>query len=114
MYLVVGAIVCAFYLQLPTVTGALLYEGVGLSAVAAVIVGIRRYDVSYTRPWNLIAGGLALLTLGDSIFNANDLIFDHPPFPSLADPASLSAYPFPCPGILLLVRTRLPGSDTGP
>lgn len=111
-YLVVGAAVCAVSLRLPTVTGALAYEAIGLSAVVAVIVGVRLHEIEYPAPWYLIAAGLAFLTLGDSIFNANDLVFDNPPFPSIADAAYLSAYPFLCVGILLLVRRRLPGQDT--
>src|SRR4051794_14510040 len=95
-YLLAGAVVCAIYLALPELTSALVYEAVGLSAVVAVIVAVRIYEVERPAPWYLIAAGLALLTIGDSIFNANDIIFDNPPFPSIADAAYLSAYPFLC------------------
>lgn len=112
-YLGVGVVVAAAYLTMPAGAGALVYEAIGLSSVVAVIVGVRLHDPVSPTPWYLLACGLAFLTLGDSIFNANDLIFDVEPFPSIADAAYLSAYPFLCAGVVLLVRQRLPGQDSG-
>ena len=83
------------------------------SAVVAVLVGLRLHRVVNTTPWYLLAAGLAALVIGDSIFNANDLVFDTAPFPSVADVAYLGAYPFLCAGVVLLVRRRLPGQDAG-
>jgi len=112
-YVVVGVVVSATYLVLPAEPGALVYEAVGLSAVVAVLVGVRLREPTHPTPWYLLATGLALLILGDSIFNANDLIFDTDPFPSIADVAYLGAYPFLCASVVLFVRQRLPGQDGG-
>ncbi|HEX4904914.1 MAG TPA: bifunctional diguanylate cyclase/phosphodiesterase [Acidimicrobiales bacterium] len=108
-YLAVGALITAIYLAMPAGPGAFVYEGLGLSAVAAIVVGVRLHGPRHAAPWYLIATGLGLFTLGDSIYNANAHVFDTAPFPSVADVAYLGGYPVLCAGLVQLVRRRLPG-----
>ncbi|HYD08817.1 MAG TPA: EAL domain-containing protein [Acidimicrobiales bacterium] len=112
-FLALGALVSLAYFLVPPVSGALLYEAIGMAAMTAVIVGVRLHEPRSSTPWLLLAIALGLLTLGDSIFNAHELVFDNDPFPSLADVAYLGAYPFLCAAGVLLVRRRLPGQDAG-
>ena len=112
-YLAVGVVVTAIYLAMPAGPGAFVYEGLGLSAVAAIVVGVRLHGPEHATPWYLLAAGLGLFTLGDSIYNANAHVFDVAPFPSVADVAYLAGYPFLCAGLVQLVRRRLPGRDGG-
>jgi diguanylate cyclase (GGDEF)-like protein len=113
VFLAAGIVAAVAYPVLPEAPGAFLYEAVGIASVIAIVAGARMHAPTDPLPWHLIAIGVALLTLGDSIFTANELVFEITPFPSIADVAYLGAYPFLCVGVVLLVRRRMPGQDAG-
>ncbi|MBW3601192.1 MAG: EAL domain-containing protein [Actinobacteria bacterium] len=114
-YLLGGAVVAAAYLLLnPTATTKLvLYNGIGLSAVVAVVVGTTRNRPSHRLPWMLIAAGQTVFLGGDIVYYVYEGILRiASPFPSLADAGYLTSYPFLIAGLFLLLRARSPGRDT--
>ena len=65
-YLAGGASVCALYVFVPPFAGSgPVMNLIGLSAVIAIALGVRRHRPEYRRPWWWFAGGLTLFWLGD-------------------------------------------------
>ena len=89
-----------------------LYLGLGVAGVGAMLVGIRRNRPDPATPWYLIAAGLLVFLVGDGIFYYYKLVegVDRP-FPSVADAFFLSSYPLVVAGLLALIRRRTPGGD---
>jgi diguanylate cyclase (GGDEF)-like protein len=82
-----------------------LYNVVGLVAVAALAVGLRWHRPQRRRPWLLIGAGLALTALADAVWLGYDLLgADGAPFPSPADALYLASYPCIAVGLVLLGR----------
>ncbi|MDX6232089.1 MAG: diguanylate cyclase [Nocardioidaceae bacterium] len=106
IYLVAGVIATAIYLLSPNTP---LYTAIGLSCVAAILVGIRVNKPVQPLPWCLMAAGQAAWVAGDLFYDLPDLIHTNPP---ASDLAYLSAYPLLIVGLALLVRSRRPGRDT--
>jgi len=88
-----------------------LYNGLGLSAVAAIIVGVVRHRPERPLAWYLFAVGLLSYVTADIIFYTYQDLLHREVFPSLADVFYLAAYPFLMAGLLLLIRSRSPGAD---
>ncbi len=106
IYLVAGVIATAVYLLwFPTTT---LYSAVGLSCVAAILVGIRINKPVNPVPWYLMAVGQAAWVAGDLLYDLPHLA----PNPLASDFAYFSAYPLLIVGLVLIVRSRRPGRDT--
>ncbi|HXY42307.1 MAG TPA: diguanylate cyclase, partial [Vicinamibacteria bacterium] len=117
----------AWYLYLAggLVLGVLYYLGpswaktgysqniVGMSGVAAILVGMHFNRPRNRLAWSLFAAGLALFVAGDIITYNPELFFHahNAPFPSIGDAAYLLVYPFLVAGLILLVRSRNPGGD---
>jgi signal transduction histidine kinase len=118
IYLAVGAVVALAYYLVPA-TGLVprwaakigLYNGLGLSAVAAILVGVRRHRPERPLTWYLFAVGLLSYVTADIIFYTYQDILHIEVFPSVADVFYLAAYPFLMAGLLLLIRSRSPGAD---
>ena len=96
LYALLGILLACGYLFLPfEVTRHPFYDVVdiivGLSAVAAVLIGIRLHRPVRSLPWYLFAIGLLLLVSG-SVIPAFYVIYleKQVQFPSLADPFSLA------------------------
>ncbi|MEA2486885.1 MAG: hypothetical protein QOF16_539 [Actinomycetota bacterium] len=88
------------------------FNGIGLSAVVAILVGVRLHRPSNPTPWYLFAGGLALFIAGDVIaYNYERFAGGPLPFPSIADVPYLGFFPVVVVGILLLIRQRNRGRD---
>lgn len=85
----------------------------GLSSVAAIVYGARRYRPKAPAAWWFIAGGVTLFITGDTIYKTWHQIMGQQniPFPSFVDAISITMYPVLAVGLLLLVRARLPGGD---
>jgi diguanylate cyclase (GGDEF)-like protein len=82
-----------------------LYDGLTLSAAA--LVAVRAWWVSDERlAWSLIAAGMASSALGDVVYA---VWVPDGQSPSVADPLWLCFYPLVYAGLVLLLRTRLPG-----
>jgi signal transduction histidine kinase len=117
-YLAAGAVVALAYYLVPA-TGLVprwaakigLYNGLGLSAVAAILVGVRRYRPERPLTWYLFAVGLLSYVTADVIFYTYQDILHMEVFPSVADLFYLASYPFLMAGLLLLIRSRSPGAD---
>jgi diguanylate cyclase (GGDEF)-like protein len=91
---------------------SILYDAIGASAVAAVLVAIRTYQPERAWPWVLMALGQAFFVAGDLLWNWYEIIGEDP-FPSLADGLYLAGYPFMAAGLLLMIRRRVGGGDRG-
>jgi signal transduction histidine kinase len=109
-YLAAGTVLTALVLLVP---GAYpLWSVLGLSAVAATVVGVRRNRPSAPLAWWLIAAGELTFVSGDTIYTVLLRIgHGHAPFPSVGDLAYLVTYPLLAAGLLLLVRARTVGRD---
>jgi diguanylate cyclase len=88
-----------------------LYNGLGLSAVIAIVVGVVRHRPERPLIWYLFAVGLLSYVTADIIFYTYQDILHQEVFPSAADVFYLAAYPFLMAGLLLLIRSRSPGAD---
>jgi signal transduction histidine kinase len=117
-YLAAGAAVAVAYYLVPATDLAPrwaakigLYNGLGLSAVAAIAVGVAWHRPERPLAWWLFAVGLLSYVTADIIFYTYQDILGQERFPSVADVFYLAAYPFLMAGLLLLIRSRSPGAD---
>ncbi len=107
-----AAFALGYFLLQPSVLKTASYTGLGLTSAIAVFVGARTHKPRQSFAWYLIAAGLVMLTLGDTINNGYEWVLKtEAPFPSLADVVYLAFYPLLVPGLLLLVRAQNPGRD---
>ena len=115
VYLAAGAVIGSGYglIRHPGVK-PVLFNLVGLSAVAAVLVGTRIHRPTLRAPWYLFAAGLGAFTAGDIYYYTLPHFLNHdvvPTFPSLGDGFYLLVYPLLVAGVILLIRRRNPGGD---
>jgi signal transduction histidine kinase len=99
--LATGLVLSAVYFLFPSGgdVQAGLYEAFGVTSVASVLYGVRRYQPKPALPWYVFAAGLALFLGGDVTFN----LFSHTSTPSVSDYLYLSAYPLLAAMALMLV-----------
>src|SRR6476469_2758497 len=87
-----------------------VFNGFGLSAVVAIVVGVRMHRPSDARPWYLFAVGLTLFVTGDVLaYNFDTFFGRQPQFPGAPDVFYLAVFPVLVAGLLLLVRRRNAG-----
>jgi diguanylate cyclase (GGDEF)-like protein len=112
-YLLVTATAAAAYFILPTtpLSKLLLYNGIGLTAVIATLMGIRRKRGESRRAWLWIVAGLISFLAGDICYYILDAVSETTPFPSPADALYLGMYPLVIYGLLRLIRRISPGRD---
>ncbi len=104
-YLAAGIAATALYFVLPARPQAVWYVVVGLSAVAAILVGTRRNLQRDRLAWYLFAAGIAAWAGGDAIFDWYEIqLGKEPPLPSVADALYLGGYPLLAAGLILLLR----------
>ena len=111
-YLLAGlAALAAYYLLPDGLLRSGVYAGIGFSSAAAVVVGARIHRPSRPLPWRLMAGGLLLWAVADSVgaFYADVLEIDT--FPTPAELFYLLGYPVVAVGIWLLIRGRRTRED---
>jgi len=83
----------------------LIYQAFSVSALVAILVGIRRYRPAPSHHWWLFAGGLAMWCLGDAYWDCYRWILKtQAPYPSPADLAFFLGYPFLIAGFFTLGR----------
>jgi diguanylate cyclase (GGDEF)-like protein/PAS domain S-box-containing protein len=113
LYLLAGAAFTALYALVPPFKGsAPLINLLGLSGVAAVLVGVKRNRPKARVAWWLCALGLFLFWLGDVYTYTLPKEFGvNVPFPSPGDAVYLAVYPVLMAGLLMLVRRRNPDGD---
>jgi diguanylate cyclase (GGDEF)-like protein/PAS domain S-box-containing protein len=110
-FLAFAACTLLVYLLVPPLKGdAPFFNAMGLSALLAVVLGIRRNRPTYAPPWWLFVFGLFLYWLGDVYTYSYPKLILHAevPFPSVGDAVYLTVYPVLMVGLLLLVRRRSP------
>ncbi|HEU0163472.1 MAG TPA: hypothetical protein VFQ54_00430, partial [Thermomicrobiales bacterium] len=84
-YLGISILAVASYFAMSGTPQLLTYDGIGIFAVAGVIVGIWMYRPAAALIWNTIAFGLLLMITGDLIGNIADITGETLPFPSVSD-----------------------------
>ena len=85
----------------------LVFNLIGGSSVAALLLGARRNSRHSRLPLYLLAVGQGLFVTSDVLaYNYERLFGGAMPFPSVADPFHLAFYPFLVVGMLLLIRER--------
>jgi diguanylate cyclase (GGDEF)-like protein/PAS domain S-box-containing protein len=117
-YLAGGGLLAAGYFFLhaltPLPTAAVrvvVYTLVGLSAVAAILVGVRRHRPADPLVWYLLAAGRLCYVVADVLFFTLQHVLHVNHVPTVADAFYLGSYPFVMAGLLVVVRRRSPGGD---
>jgi diguanylate cyclase (GGDEF)-like protein/PAS domain S-box-containing protein len=83
------------------------WAAIGLSAAAAVLVGIRMHQPARRLPWYLLSAVLASFTAGDTTYNIlTDFLGALNPFPSVADAFYLLVYPMLAVALVVFIRAR--------
>jgi diguanylate cyclase len=93
-------------LPLPLALADLAYCLVSLSVVAAIVIGVRRYQPRAALAWYLMALGQGLWAVADVIFVWQQDVLHMETFPSVADAFYLLGYPTFAVSLALLVRRR--------
>ena len=89
-----------------------LWTPLGVSSVAAVVLGVRHHRPRRPGAWYAFAGALFCFVAGDTIYNVlTEVLHRDNPFPSLADVFYLAMYPLIAGGLLLLIRARTTRRD---
>ncbi|HWB21518.1 MAG TPA: HAMP domain-containing sensor histidine kinase [Gaiellaceae bacterium] len=108
-YLVGGWAAIAVYFTLAPHAQSVLFVGIGLSAVTAIVIGAARKPRIARLPWHLFSAGILCQVVADAISGYYEIHLNRePPLPSAADAFYLSGYPLLVLGIVVLVR-RLGG-----
>ncbi|HEX3327293.1 MAG TPA: EAL domain-containing protein [Actinomycetota bacterium] len=88
------------------------FDLISMSAVVAIVVGVRIHRPTRARIWYGFALGQAMWVVGDSIFSYYATFLHRAlPFPSIADVLYIGAYPVFILVLLSLVRSRQGGKD---
>jgi diguanylate cyclase (GGDEF)-like protein len=111
-YLLVGALATVPIVVIPDSWWyTAWYDTIGLSAVAAIVVGVRAHRPGRRLTWWLLAAGQLLFVVGDLLFDLHERVWESDAFPSVADGFYLSGYLPLAAGLVLLIRGRSPGRD---
>jgi signal transduction histidine kinase len=100
------AAIAAYYLVPSSVGQALVYDGLNLAAVLAILWRLAQPSVGGQGHWAFIAAGAMMILAGNVAWDVYELLLDEPPFPSLADVFFLAEYPLLATGFLLMIRGR--------
>jgi diguanylate cyclase len=112
LYLLVGALATLPIVAIPESWWyTAWYDSIGLSAVVAVLVGVRVNRPGTRVTWWLLAVGQLLFVVGDVLFDLHERVWETDAFPSAADGFYLAGYLPLTAGLVLLVRARTPGRD---
>jgi diguanylate cyclase (GGDEF)-like protein len=112
VYLAVGAIAATAIVVIPDSWWyTAWYDAIGLSAVAAVLLGVRWHRPRSRPTWWLLAAGQLLFVVGDLLFDLHERVWETDAFPSVADGFYLAGYLPLAAGLVLLIRARSPGRD---
>jgi signal transduction histidine kinase len=112
--LVTSVVVCVAYVPIAAtsvVARNVLYNAAELGAIAAIVLGIRRYRPSRPLAWLLVAVALVLFWIGDFFWAVYE-IGGRNPYPSPADVFYLAGYPLLAAGLIVAIKRRMPIIDT--
>jgi peptidoglycan/LPS O-acetylase OafA/YrhL len=116
----VGGTAVVGYLLVPaySVANAVIYIGLGLLATVAIAAGVRRNRPARRMPWDLLAVGVGLASVGNVAWRTYlvgdpDVVGDPGPewLNSLSDVFYLVSYAVLCVSMFLLIRGRRAGPD---
>lgn len=112
IYVAMGAVASVVFLLLPpgTLPQDTAYDLVALSAVVAIVAGVRIHRPAHPWPWLLLALGQLSFFVGDIIWVVYQEIGEDP-FPSIADAFYLAGYPTMALGLILGIRWRIGSGD---
>ena len=111
-YLALGLGLMAAFFLLPPSWQNQTFDVIGLSAVAAIVIGTVRNQPTDKLAWYLMAAGQFLFVTGDMVWTYYEVVLHQDgPFPSVADVAYLAGYVPLAIGLLRIVRHRRPGRD---
>lgn len=116
IWLVVGGVaILLYYTILPRISHGIEvdYFLIASGAAAVIFVGARLHRPRRPWTWYLLAAGMASWAIGDGIWNAIVVFAHSVPYPSIADPFYLLAYPLFGAGLFLARRKRSGGSRIG-
>ncbi|HYN94232.1 MAG TPA: EAL domain-containing protein [Pilimelia sp.] len=89
-----------------------VWVAIGLTSVAAVLLGIRRNRPGARAPWFVLAAALFVFTAGDTSYNVLTTVLEQEnPFPSVADALYLGMVPLLTGGLIGLARSGVAGRD---
>jgi diguanylate cyclase (GGDEF)-like protein len=110
LYLLAGILATGGYFLLPSAsTQDVFYNLVGLSSVAAIMVGVRMHRPVRPLHWYVLALGMLILNIGEVIFTFYESVLGiKAPFPSVADAFYLVAMPCFAVGLVLVHRRQFP------
>ena len=86
---------------------SVVYDLVGLSAVVAILCGVRLHRPARRGIWY----GLALFVAGDVLYSVYADALHVEPFPSPADALYLASYPLLAAALLIMICSRTGGRD---
>jgi PAS domain S-box-containing protein len=113
-FLLSGLVAAAAYFLTPrSIAGTLIYAGIALAAIGAVIAGIRRYQPPRPWTWRCLAIGLTFFAAGDFAFALAERATSRTPSPSAADVLYVIGYPFLAAGLFAMMPRRRRGVDPG-
>jgi signal transduction histidine kinase len=111
-FLLAGTVALALYFVVPSdVSRAVIYDGLSLAAVVAIIAALRSMPAEDRRHWTLIGAAAAMALAGNVTWDLFELVLHQEPFPSVADVFFLAEYPLLAAGFLVIVRLRTGGKD---
>jgi Diguanylate cyclase, GGDEF domain len=110
-YLACGLLVSGASLALPDLAYSVVYDLVGLSAVVAILCGMRLHRPARRGIWYGLAAGLAVFVVGDVVYSVYAYALHLEPFPSPADALHLASYPMLAAALLVMIRSRTGGRD---
>ena len=111
LYLAAGLATAAGSMLLPDLAHSIVYDLIGLSAVVAILWGVRRHGLVRRGMWYGLAGGLAVFVAGDVLYSVYVYALHLEPFPSPADALYLASYPILAAALLVMIRSRTGGRD---
>ena len=113
LYVTATSFVAVLYFLIPTtaLSKLVLYNGIGLSAVVAVLVGVARNKPYHARSWRFIAAGLTSFLSADVCYYILEAVKKETPFPSPADALYLGMYPLVIAGLVGMLRRVSAGRD---
>ncbi|AGL17405.1 bifunctional diguanylate cyclase/phosphodiesterase [Actinoplanes sp. N902-109] len=104
-YLAWVTALCVLYYAWPG-SHVFSWGGIGLSAAAAVLVGVRQHRPRRPLPWYLISAALVFFVSGDTVYYVKTALGQTPPFPDWSDVLYLLVYPLLAGGLVLFIRSR--------
>ncbi len=111
-----GLALCLLYLVLPErlvfVREGLIYVGLEVAVVAAIMLGVAWYRPEVPAAWLYIAAGIASWAIGDAIWAAY-VMDGKNPFPSAADAFYIPGYVLLAAGLVIAAKRRFAERDTG-